>query len=164
MAVSTKIIDFFDRRAVSEKRALRHQRDLAVKSRDQWRRLAEEKVRDCSVLRAERDEARAQLGFANEEIARMTAEVRRLKAELQSARVGRAAADRDVLKYLDALAALEAELIDRHGWTQERCDEFTGLGEKDEPMKKQDVAEEVGHDRYRGLVEDAAIREAEGKR
>lgn len=163
MGVFAKIRDFLARRAASENRELRRERDLAVTARDQWRKLAEEKVRDCSVLRAERDEARARLGFANEEITKFERAVSAARAETKSARDGRESAERDALKYLDGLAALEAELIDKCGWTQERCDEFTGLGEKDEPMTKQDVAEEVGHDRYRGLVEDAAIREVEGK-
>lgn len=145
MGVFAKIRDFLARRAAAEKRELRRQRDLAVNGRDPWQEVADGMA--CETLRIERDKARAQIVFL--QCALSTA-----KAETKSARDGRENAERDALKYLDGLAALEAELIDNHGWTQERCDEFTGLGEKAEPMTKQDIAEDVGHDRYRGLVED----------
>lgn len=131
MSLSRKIVDFFSRRAVSEKRALRHERDLAVNARDQWRKLADSLARGYETYSVRMDEMRGQLGFANEEIAKLSAEVKQLKAMLQSARAGCDATFRDALKYIDGLAALEAELIDNHGWSQERCDELTGLGEEE---------------------------------
>ena len=158
MSLSRKIADFFNRRAVSEKRALRRERDLAVNASELWRKLADSLARDCETYSVRMDEMRGQLGFANEEIAKLSAEVKQLRAELQSARAGCDATFRDALKYIDGLAALEAELIDNHGWSQERCDELTGLGDEDEPMTKQDVAEEVGHQKYREKVEEEEKR------
>ena len=133
-------------------------RDIAMMDRDRWRNLADSLARDCETYSVRMDEMRGQLGFANEEIAKLSAEVKQLKAMLQSARAGCDATFRDALKYIDGLAALEAELIDNHGWSQERCDELTGLGEEDEPWTKQDLAEEIGHQKYREKVEEEEKR------
>ena len=146
----SRIADFLGRRHVSEKLRLAHLRDLYEMDRDHWRAYAFKRADDCNRLQAKLDEARAQLGFANEEIAKLSRKLGDLYPRLYAAEEARDTA-------LQKVEWLEDELR-RRGWG---ASDFDDLYQHEEPWTKQDVAEEVGHQKYRERVDEEEVRKAE---